>query len=170
MNCFAGILYHNLGLQFCSPTVNVRFEDIRQFYKFCSNLNFYLTLDLEETVSSENYPVAKLGDLTLHLVHYKSVAEAAAKWNSRKTRINFDNIYVIANDYVSEKEMLSKDEIVAFGKLPYKTIVLTQIPYKDLSFTYYMGSKKLSKLMNTNAITGLRGYETTFDVVKFLNS
>ena len=35
-NCLAGIIYHNLGLQFSSPTINIQFNDKTEFYKFCN--------------------------------------------------------------------------------------------------------------------------------------
>lgn len=170
MNCFGGIVYHNLSTPFLSPTVNIRFENIRHFYKFCSELPHYLNVEMTEVTSTEKYPMAKLDDLILHLVHYRTFTEAKEKWEERKKRINFNNLYIIANDYVTENEKLSKKEIIAFTQLPCKNVVvLVQDRYPDIPLTFYMG-KKLSKLMNTNKITGLRGYETSFDIVKFLNS
>ena len=43
MNCTGGILYHDLGLQFRSPTVNL-FMRAEDFIKFCENLEFYLSI------------------------------------------------------------------------------------------------------------------------------
>lgn len=169
MNCLGGIVYHNLNLKFLSPTINLRFESVMQFYRFCSNLNYYLSLPLEEIPSDEDFPVVRLGDIIINMVHYKSFDIAVEKWEERKKRINFDNIYIIANDYVTDDKTLSNDEIIAFGNLPYKVTVLCQDRHDDLPYTHYLGAKKLRKVMNRNFM-GLYGYELSFDVVKFLNS
>lgn len=170
MNCLGGIIYHNLNLKFLSPTINMRFEDIRHFYKFCSNLNYYLSLPLEEISNGGgDFPVAKLGDIVINMVHYKTFDIAREKWEERKKRMNFDDIYIIANDYVTDDETLSKEEIIAFGNLPYKVLVLCQDRHDDLPYTHYLGAKKLRKIMARNFM-GLYGYELSFDVVKFLNT
>lgn len=145
MNCFAGIVYHNLNIPFLSPTINIRFENIRHFYKFCSNLKYYISTELVEIPSNEPYPMAKLDDLIIHLVHYKTFIDAKKKWDERKIRINYDNLYIIANDYVTETERLSKEEILAFGTIPCKNLVVqVQEKYIDIPYAYYMGKKYLS--------------------------
>ena len=68
MNCTGGILYHDLGLQFLSPTVNL-YMKAEDFIKFCENLKCYLSIDemipCKEPDIAENrkYPVAYLGDI-----------------------------------------------------------------------------------------------------------
>ena len=44
MNCTGGILYHDLGLKFLSPTINLFFR-AEDFIKFCENLDYYLSID-----------------------------------------------------------------------------------------------------------------------------
>lgn len=91
-NCIGGVLSHDLGLQFKSPTVNLFFR-AEDFIKFCENLEYYMSIDRfvecydEKIIEDRTYPVAYLGDLTLYLVHYSSVEEAEKKWNERKQRI-----------------------------------------------------------------------------------
>lgn len=80
-NCNGGIVSHDLGLQFRSPTVNL-FIPANDFIKFCENLEHYLNIDeLVECsdiakTKGANYPVAYLDDILLFLVHYSSVEEA----------------------------------------------------------------------------------------------
>lgn len=42
--CAGGILYHDLGLQFLSPTINMTIEP---FGLFCENLERYLSVPIE---------------------------------------------------------------------------------------------------------------------------
>lgn len=103
MNCTGGILYHDLGLKFLSPTVNM-YMKAEDFIKFCENLSNYLAIDNliecadKSIVGDRTYPVAKLGDIYLYLVHYKTVYEAERKWNERKQRINPSKIVILNND------------------------------------------------------------------------
>ena len=99
MNCIGGVLAHDLGIRFNSPTVNLymRAED---FIRFCENLDDYLAID-EMTpctdaaiIDDRTYPVACLGDLVLFLVHYPSVEEA----NLKDGKVDIDSLEAIAFD------------------------------------------------------------------------
>lgn len=52
------------------------------------------------------FPVGKCGDITIFFQHYKTFNEAKSKWDERKTRINFDNIYLILVDTFCTKEIV----------------------------------------------------------------
>ena len=129
MNCIGGVLAHDLGIRFNSPTVNLymRAED---FIRFCENLPYYLSIEKmvpctdPELVGERNYPVAYLGDLVLFLVHYASVEEADRKWQERKTRLRMDNLVILATDRDGMTEEL-KDR---FEKLTYRKIMFTKQP------------------------------------------
>lgn len=129
MNCTGGILYHDLGLKFLSPTVNLymRAED---FIKFCENLKHYLSVDLmipcndSNIIGERKYPVAWLDDILLYLVHYKSIEEAQEKWNVRKKRVNWDKIVILNND----REGMTDELKDRFEALPYKKIMFTHLP------------------------------------------
>lgn len=43
-NCNGGIIYHDLGLQFKSPTINLWISP-KDFIHFCENLREYLNTD-----------------------------------------------------------------------------------------------------------------------------
>lgn len=173
-NCLAGIIYHNLGLQFSSPTINLQFNDKTEFYKFCNNLEYYTTLKLTEIKKNHlppPYPLAKLGDLTLHLVHYKTFKEGFEKWEIRKRRINFNNIFIITDDYCNENSRLSEQDIKAFSELKYaKNIIIFTQDKINIPNTKYIGEKRLKNFMKTNTFTGIRVFELYFDYVHFLNN
>ena len=90
-NCMGGMIYHDLGLRFLSPTINLQ---IFPFDKFILNMKEYLEKDLVFVESDKEFPVAMLGDLTICFTHYHSKKEALQKWNDRKKRIVWDNIYI----------------------------------------------------------------------------
>lgn len=70
-NCVGGVIYHDLGLKFNSPTVNLYFN-ASDYVKFVSNLTYYLQCELKEIDSEFDYPCALCGDIVLHMVHYQN--------------------------------------------------------------------------------------------------
>lgn len=139
MNCTGGILSHDLGLRFLSPTVNL-FMRAEDFIRFCENMDDYLALDEfvecrdEEVIENRTYPIAYLGDLTLFLVHYASVAEAQLKWNERKQRINRENIVIFNTD----REGMTEELKGRFEKLPYRKVMFTHLPDEKHKSCYYI--------------------------------
>lgn len=129
MNCIGGVLAHDLGIRFNSPTVNLYFR-AEDFIRFCENPAYYLTIDEmtpctdPEIIGERTYPVACLGDLVLFLVHYDSVETANRKWQERKKRIDWNNTVIIATDRDGMTEEL-KDR---FEKLPYRKVLFTKVP------------------------------------------
>lgn len=140
-DCTGGFIYHDLGLQFLSPTINMYF-DAPDFMKFIKNLETYLDARmeyLEEDSLKEGYPVAKLNDIKLYLVHYKSVDEAQRKWDERKKRINWSNLFYVMNDrnFCTEKEMLEFDEFLQEGVLK-PGVLFTHIKRPDIRSSFYI--------------------------------
>lgn len=171
-NCLGGVVYHCLGLQFLSPTVNLMVNSTADFIKFCKNIDYYLQLPIIEIQDDTvQYPVGMVGDIKLHFNHYHSFSDAVSKWESRKKRINWNNVYIISNDYVSDTEFLSREEILEFGKLKCRNLIMfTSVKYDDIPYTYYLGLKKIKSIMLTHKLTGLRDFEKYWDYVSFLNS
>ena len=87
----------------------------------------------EELISSswthEVYPLGHLGDIDIHFLHYSSIEEARTKWEKRKKRINWDNLYFkFDNKDSASEEILSK-----MDNLPYSNkLILVNRPYKNL--------------------------------------
>lgn len=173
MNCTGGILSHELGLQFLSPTINL-FMRAEDFIKFCENLQYYLGID--EFVECKNpaiieqreYPIAYLGDLTLFLVHYSSVEEAQRKWNERKKRINWDNIVVIDTD----REGMTDELKERFEQLPYRKVMFVHTPDEKHSSCFYIrgyeNQESVGIITDHDTWDGKRPIDQ-FDWVGFLN-
>ena len=117
-NCWGGITYNTLGLPFNSPFINM-FLDHEDYIKFLKNPEYYMNKKLAFIEMRHNedidimYPVIELGDITLFFNHYASYEEAVVKWNKRKERIDWNNIFAMSYD----EDMKYIDE---FSTLPYK--------------------------------------------------
>lgn len=173
MNCTGGILYHDLGLQFRSPTVNMFMRAV-DFTKFCENLEYYLSIDEMKActdkgvIGERQYPIAYLDDLMLFLVHYKSVTEAQDKWNERKKRINFDNIVIINTDREGMTEEL-KDRYEA---LPYKKVMFVHKPDDEHPSCFYIrGYEQQNSVGIVTEHVGWKGIRPIdqFNWIDFLN-
>ena len=111
-NCIGGIIYHELGLKFLSPTINCRM-DSPDFIKFILNIKYYLECKLEFIETDNAFPVAKLDDIKIYFVHYLTEQEAEKKWNERKKRINWENVFILTNDLdnVTQKELMELKKV-----------------------------------------------------------
>ena len=98
MNCVGGVVSHELGLRFNSPTVNLWFTP-KEFIKFLSQLEHYLydcKIEMDEKNSEKyGYPVGKLEDIHVYFTHYETFELAKQKWIERLKRLNMDNLYII---------------------------------------------------------------------------
>ncbi len=174
VNCTGGILYHDLGQPFLSPTINL-YMKAKDFIKFCENMKHYLMVDKFEEVTSPDivqdrkYPIVRLDDIFLFLVHYKSVDEAEAKWNERKKRINWNKIVILGND----REGMTPELMDRFECLPYQKIMFTHSshPERSNAIHYLKGYEKkdcVGIITDPEGIFGLRPIDQ-FDWVGFLN-
>lgn len=111
-NCIGGVILSELGLPSATPTINLYFES-ESYIEFISNLDFYLRKDLEEVIEDTfSYPKGKLGDkVVIHFLHYSDFDSAKKKWDERKQRINWDNMfYILADrDGLTEQDALIFD-------------------------------------------------------------
>ena len=163
-DCIGGILYHQLGLKFLSPTINLFFTP-EDFNYFCLNLKEYIDGKLEEFKDdSIPYPVGLLTPKTgqpikVHFMHYKTFIEAKQKWNKRKERINWDNIFVVSSCcYSTEVETLNDKIISDWNKIKYPKVILVDKEYgfddefvveknprcKDFAWLLYAPSKTIT--------------------------
>ena len=167
-NCTGGVMYHDLDERFLSPTVNM-FMLCEDFIKFCENYEYYFSLEMKPYNGEikRPYPLCRLGDLILYMVHYDNFEEAKEKWDARKKRVKKDNIRIIATDRDGCTDEL-KDR---FGKLPYKKIMFTHLP-DDRENSFYIKGYEQEQQVGTiveheGKISGKRYYDQ-FDWVKFL--
>lgn len=170
-DCMGGITYHNLGEQFLSPTINTMIPS-DSFVKFISNLEYYLNQELcfidntELSPSKDsNIPIAKLDDVIIYFTHYNSREEAKEKWEKRKVRINYENIYVIFNDRGLTKEVIEQIDISKFKNV----VMFTSNKDFDFPFSFFLSENEVSNINHKNILSGLRVFEEKFDYVRFLN-
>ena len=158
--CIAGIIYHELGLQFASPTINLWMYD-KDFLKFVHNLQHYLDASLRFVEGIDSTPAAYLDDILIHFNHYHSEEEARTKWEERKKRIHLDNLYIIMADQpdggVSNRMVFT---IRDFPDLDY-TMHLPKDPDKECVNMY---------MFDKSPILGRFRWEREWDYVKWLNN
>lgn len=118
--CAGGVIYHDLGLKFDSPTINLWFKP-NDYLLFLNNLNYYLnTNSLTEELNNDlAYPVGILGEgdkkIKLYFQHYENFQIAKEKWNVRKKRVHLNNLFIIMTDRDgATKEMLSEFDALMF--------------------------------------------------------
>jgi uncharacterized protein (DUF1919 family) len=99
-DCLGGMISHDLGLKFLSPTINLYFETPEDYLEFLSDIRYYSSTTIKQVYrDGRQYPIGELrkGDktVTIHFMHYTSFNEAVAKWQERSKRIHYDNLVVI---------------------------------------------------------------------------
>lgn len=169
-NCVGGVILHELGERFNSPTVNLFFR-ADDYIKFLENFDYYIQQRLIEIRSDRDYPVAKLGDVTIFFMHYNSFDEAKSIWEKRIERINKENMYVImVQQFGCTEEILKR-----FDNLSYRhKLALVSKPMPDVKCSYYVsGTAQFSgEVMDLckykGKFTGKRWIDD-FDYVSFLN-
>lgn len=138
-DCIGGILYHQLGLRFLSPAINLFFTP-EDFNFLCLNLKEYMDGELVELKDdSVDYPVGLLHPvkeskidkpIRVSFMHYETFDIAKAKWDERKARINYKKIYVVSSFcYSTEVETLNDKLIEDWNKIEYKKVVLVDKHY-----------------------------------------
>ena len=157
-NCNGGVLYHDLGLPFRSPFINLWMWP-GDFIKYLQNMDYYNSIDdirfLPENLRrGHDYPIGMIGDLEVHFGHYKNDAEALEKWNERKKLSNRGNICVI----MSEQNNCTLDDLRAFDALPFENkVVFTKLPYDEIKSAFYVPGFE-----NRKEIATLLAYKNVF--------
>ncbi len=168
--CNGGVLSSDLGIRFNSPFVNLYILP-DDFIRIVSNLKFFMDCELSEVVQTKySYPVGTLnGDVKIYFMHYQSFQEAKKKWDLRKTRVNYDNLYFMMTD----RDGCTEEHIRCFDNLPYKhKIIFTAKPYNYHSVVFCEEFKNMDcvpVLTEWRNIHGERLYDKYFDFVKWLN-
>lgn len=178
-HCMGGFIYHDLGLQFFSPTINLKILP-DDFIELAEHLKYYMEQPmLEAQVEGSPYPVGllpKLGGaesdcIYIHFVHYKTFEEGKKKWEQRARRINRDNIVIM----MTARDGCEYSTLERFEKLPYKQrICYTLKPYPEFPHTKYAafdnGKPLTGYISDMVNIFGKRAFECNgFDYISFLN-
>ena len=126
-NCNGSFMYYDLGLQYRTPTVNLAI-DMDDFVRMAENLKQYMEEELVEVKGESECPVGLLGDVRIRFVHYDSFEEGRKKWEERKKRINWDNLFIVG----TEKDGCSYETLQRFDQLPYEyKVVFTRLEYPE---------------------------------------
>ena len=167
-NCIGGIIYHRLGKEFLSPTINLWMYQT-DFLKFVQNLKGYLAKELIFIETDDDFPVAKLGDIKIFFNHYDSEQDAKESWNRRKQRIRYDNLFLIMYDRYG----ITESDIRKFGEVECRNKLV--ISYHDYPKNEYVKKMVPSRKRNGQQcmdvdVLGFRTFEKQFDYVKWLNN
>lgn len=127
-------------------------------------------LVLDEIQSQKlGYPVGKLEKISVYFLHYKTYSDAKSKWDERKQRINWDNLYLTMMQHPDDEKLIER-----YLKLPYrKVLFVTNKDDSDEKEMWYLdGTVENGKLKDLcqyeNKFTGRRLIDK-FDYVSFLN-
>lgn len=175
-NCVGGTIYHRLGKEARSPTINLLLR-IPDFVEFCLHLDYYLEQKINFIETNRPYPVGELrGDgadiptITIYFNHDSVNEEAEAKWERRKVRINRDNMYIMLynTDGITVEKLRRLEQVKCKNK-----VVFTPKPIPELDWSYYIKpnmSYKYPFAYLGKDVFGVRHIEKAFDFVGFLNS
>lgn len=140
-NCTAGYMYHNLGLRFESPTINL-FIEPQDYSKMIRDFDKYFdpAAEIIEIKGIKDYPVGEIYGCKVYFMHYPIFEEAVGKWRERCKRIN-------------------------------KVVFSHLLPLNVRSVFYIRGFEKTSCVGNLQEKMNWTGkrYIDQFDYVEFLN-
>lgn len=168
-NCWGGVIYHRLGLQFMSPFINM-FVNAEDYLKLLSEPQKYVEEKLSlcgkgyDEGTKLNYPIATCLDIKLHFNHYESFELANDCWERRKKRINWSNLFIM---------MYTDDEKIAerFSELPYPQKICF-VPFEQqnpdicyINYIHRIDSPRGGGIVN-NAIA--KGRYLYYDVIELL--
>ena len=170
-NCNGGVILHDLGLRFNTPFVNLSMPP-KDFIALAENFRFYMAQEVVERKDpSVNFPVGDLGGLRIDFMHYSTFEEAKRKWDERKQRINYENLYFM----LIEREGCTLDDLRRFDALPLEhKVVFTHRKYPAIQSSFYLpgfekqGEVRLS--MHYPKAYSIKRYVDKFDFVKWVNA
>lgn len=174
-NCMAGILLHDLGLRFLTPTVNLMMTQT-DFLVFALHLDEYLQGELsffedpDESCPCAHLKYNDLPEITVFFTHYKSAEEAEQKWRERTERINRDNLFV----FIEERDGITRSDLEKLKQIPARGVLaFTCNDYPDLPYCVfirkYHKNQEVGNILAKNILDDSREYEHYFDFVKWFN-
>lgn len=170
-NCNGAFILHDLGMRFNSPFVNLWMKPT-DYIRLLSNLKEYMSMELafvrEDGIG---YPIGQLCDIRIYFQHYASEKEAQEKWETRKARLNYDDLFVLFTD----QEGCTRSELEAFDRLPIQNkVVFTNRAYPELKSAFYIkGFEKQNSVGNCFDFEKThiaRKYYDQFDYVGWFNT
>lgn len=169
-NCIGTFIYYDMKMQFSSPTINLSF-DMNDYVRFLENIEWYLEQPVIPCKDDRfDFPCGMIGDVKIRFNHYKTIEEATTKWNERKERINWDNLFVIGID----GDGCTYDSIKRFDALPFPNkVIFTHKLYPEFSSAYclkgFENRKEVYRPTDFRKQFFVRRYIDQFDYIAFLN-
>ncbi len=178
-HCMGGFIYHDLGLKFMSPTINLKILP-DDFIELLEHLEYYMAQNIIEVeIPDSPCPVGMIprragsqGDfIYIHFVHYRTFEQAKEKWVERSKRINWDNIVVM----MTARDGCNESTLRRFECLPYsQRICYTNEPHHEYPHCKHVrlddGSQLKGYISDMVNIFGKRAFECNgFNYVDFLN-
>lgn len=157
-NCWGGFVYQRYDLVYNTPFIGL-FIFASDYIKLLKNFKKYIhkelvfinaskskyIIELKNNNTYNKYPIALLGDVEIHFLHYKDENEAREKWNRRVKRINYDNILI----KFSENDLCTPNLIKEFDKVNFDNkICLTANKYDIKSAIQIKEFEKLGIVKN----------------------
>lgn len=165
--CIGGIIYHRLGKQFLSPTINM-WMDQKEFLIFLENLDEALAQELIFVKTKYDHPVGQIttkgGKVNLYFNHSKTEDEAEQNWIRRKARIDRDNLYIIMYDL----DGLTEEDIWRLDRIKCKNKVVLSQNKRDIPYVLTIEPKNGTNYLDKDRV-GRRTFERKFDYVSWLN-
>lgn len=162
-DCWGAYIYTYLNIPYKSPFIWLHIKPHFDYFKLCSNLNYYLTQKLNFIETKDNYPVAMLDDIEIHFNHYKSEQNVKECWERRINRLNLDALYCKATLY-------EQNEINLFENIP----IQNKIGFANKDIIHTISSKNILLLNNDTSfvdfwqVAQLQSYKY-FDIINWLN-
>ena len=169
-NCIGTFIYYDMKIKYLSPTINLSF-DMNDYVRFLENLEWYLQQPVVPYKDDRfDYPCGMIGDVEIRFNHYKTIEEAISKWERRKQRIDWDNLFIMAID----GDECTYDSIKRFDALPFENkVIFTHKPYPEFKSAYYLkGFEDLKEVYRPTDFKNqffIRRYMDQFDYISFLN-
>ena len=170
-NCNGAFILHDLGMRYNSPFVNLWIKPA-DFIKMLSDLKYYMSMELTFLKDScVDYPVGLLKDVQIYFQHYSSEQEAKQKWDARKARINYENLFIL----FTNRDGCTLDDLMQFDKLPYsnKVVFINKPNFKLKSAVHIKGFENNKTVGNCFDFEPKRigkKYYDQFDYVRWFNS
>lgn len=169
-NCNGEFIYYDMKLKFLSPTINLSF-DMNDYVKMLENLEWYMKQSILPYEDERfEYPTGMLGDVEIRFNHYASFNDGVRKWEERKRRIDWNNLFIFAID----GDNCTYDTLTRFDQLPYENkVIFTHKPYPEFKSSYYLkgfeNQDGVGVALNFKKQFWIRRYMDDFDYVAFLN-
>lgn len=162
-NCIGGVLYHDLGAPFLSPTVNL-FIPAKDFLRLCADVKGYMQKPLCVTMG-ESWPAGMLGDVRIEFMHYASCEEAEAAWARRAARIRYDRIAIVGTD----RDGFDDEAFALWQTIPHPKVLFTA----NSAYAQHEDSVYLPRFSENGAIADLipgRAFYKSGKLVRAVNA